>query len=271
VKKNGVEREMIKGMSRKERLQQARHYALYYGKGRVDELVRFDVVVIEESGMSIADIRRLKKGGALVFAYLSVTELHPNHPLFTHVTEQDLLLVKGIPVKNEQYDTFVLDLQSDHWLQILNEKADILLNQLGVDGLFLDTLDQVESSLLPVSIREAQFNAAINFIFRMKQRYPDRLLIQNNGLEQLCLHTAPWIDGLCWENPPLTLNTYEAWNREVLKRLDHMQKEWALSIFLLLEETVENERGCYPKAKSLAEQRGYLCYLAPTQYVAGIL
>lgn len=50
------------------------------------------------------------------------------------------------------------------------------------------------------------------------------ILIQNNGLESVYLETAPYIDGICWGNPPFSLTESDALTVHMIQHLTFLQK-----------------------------------------------
>ncbi|MBW9234388.1 hypothetical protein JQK62_19395, partial [Leptospira santarosai] len=118
-------------------------------------------------------------------------------------------------MRNEAFGTFVVNLQSKKWINHLLGKVHHLLSELKADGLFLDTIGDIEWPSIPQSIKQNQLDAVINFLHVLKLLYADHLFIQNNGLESIYLETAPYIDGICWENPPFSVAESEEW-------IDHM-------------------------------------------------
>lgn len=255
---------------RKDRLLLARNYSLYYGNRRIDELAKFDLVIVEPKGHSINDIKQLKEKNTLVITYLSLMEVHPTEPIFKNLTVEDFLHVEGKPYINESFGTYLVNLQSITWMNYLLKVVKHQLNELESDGIFLDTIGDIEMLSLPNPIKERQLKAAVNFLYVIKLLYPYHLIIQNNGLESVCLHTAPYIDGICWENPPVSLMESKPWVDLINQRLSILINQYDLKILLLLEETTEKKRNAYAHAKKLAKERGYILYNAPNNYVEGV-
>lgn len=250
-----------------EKLRVAENYALYYGHGKVKELSHFDVMIVEAKGFSKQQFQELKSSNKLLVTYISILEVHPTEAIFENLTDQDFLWVDGKRVKNEVFGTYVMNLQSKKWMEYILENVHHLLIDLEADGLFLDTIGNLEWSAIPLSTKQTQLQAFINFLHVLKMLYADQLIIQNNGLETICIETAPYIDGVCWENPPLTMPESKEWNEQIVQHLCWLKEEHHVKVFLLLEETMETLRQAYPLAKKMANEHNFLLYNAPQNYV----
>jgi hypothetical protein len=253
---------------RKDQLLLAQNYALYYGHQEKELLSRFDMVIIEPKGQSFESINYLRMRNTLVFAYLSVMEVHPDEPIYQKLAEEDFLTFNGVRLINGEFGTYLVSLQSEKWIQYLLEEVHHRLIVLEADGLFLDTIGDIDG--LPAELRVIQLLAISHFLFAIKLLYPKYLILQNNGLVEVCQQTAPYIDGICWENPPITIPDSQEWTNIVLKRILELKKDWNMKLLFLLEETVEKERKSYWRARKLAKEYDILLYNAPKNYVDGV-
>lgn len=255
---------------RKDRMSIARNYALYYGFGRVNELSHFDIAIVDSKSLSIQEVQELKVKNTLIITYLSIFEVSPTEPIFKELADEDFWLVEGEPIKNEAYGTFLVNIQSKKWINHLLKEVNRQFMVLESDGLFMDTIGDIELHGLPEDIRKQQLEGLIKFLYALKMLYPTHVYIQNNGIEQVCLYTAPYIDGICWENPPIGLAESEEWVNVMENRLLGLGEKYDLQVFLLLEETIEAERKSYEKIKKFAKKHDYLLYNAPYKYVGGV-
>lgn len=255
------------GMIRKEQLIAARHFAVYYGLKQAEMLSEFDVVIVEPLGMRDEDLATLRKQNTLVIAYLSVMEVHPDHPAFKRLQHSDFLIVNQTVMKNETWGTWLVDPRSPRWHNILQEQAEELLEQRGFDGLFLDTIGDVEHPDIPELLRISLLHELVTFVQELKERYTERILIQNNGLGRLLQSTAPFIDAVCWENPVFADKHIVEWTKRLTEKLAAAQKKCGIRVLLLLEESADIH---YRKAQKIAGCYGFLLYRAPNHYVSGV-
>lgn len=258
-------------INRRELFHKAKNFAIYYGNGLENELAPFDIAVLEPAGHSPEQIRRLKETGTLVFAYMSVTEVDPSSPLFRMVGEKDFLHLDGRLMTNELYGNYIVDLRSKKWREILLHTAGSLLIQEGYDGLFLDTVGNVENSEVIAHHQNSQIKEAIQFMTSLKEKFPEFLLVQNNGLEKLWDYTSGVADGICWENPPFGQKESQVWTDEILLKLDALSKAKTTRVMLLLEYDKKGvESTAFRIALKLSGKKNYLLYFAPKDYVSSI-
>jgi len=255
----------------------AQNYAVYYGSGMTEELSQFDLVIVEPEGQSEASVRLMQQSGALVLAYLSVMEIPPAAPEVKFFRRTDFLSKEGCLMTNPVYGNLLADLRSKRWMGLLFQKAGRLVTQGGYDGLFLDTIGNVEDKGIPGNLRDLQLMAAVDIVREMRKRFPLHIIVQNSGLEKLCMFTSAYINGICWENPPLTEKIRKPYTEAIVNRLAGLRKQYGIKI-LMLSEDKEPAGNCICKvepdsfryARELIEQRGFLWYRAPYNYVSGI-
>lgn len=121
------------------------------------------------------------KGKTLLFAYLSIGEVHSDTALYAQAKSLKLLIKK-----NKAWKSDVVDITSPAWSDILLEQAKDAFNQ-GFDGLMLDTIDSPlhYAESLDTPHRQAVEAAAINLIHEIHKHYPQMKLILNRGFSIL--------------------------------------------------------------------------------------
>ncbi len=264
-------------MDRLARFAAARNFALYYGAGRDGELARFDVAVVEPAGQNEASLRRMQDSGTLVLAYLSVVEIPPWAPEIKLLKCDDFLCSRGEPLINECGNRLA-DLRSSRWTGLLLYRAGSLLARSGYDGLFLDTIGDVESVGFAAETRDSLLLAAAGAVRRIRTVFPGHVLVQNNGLERLCLMTAEYLNGICWENPMFGNKPFRPWTEAMVARLESLKNKYGLKVLLLLEAGNKPEPGTgpaaeeidYSLAQEIAGKKGFLLYRSPHGYVGGV-
>ena len=150
----------------------------------LQELAQFDWAVVESGHISSADVGRIRALGGQPFAYLSVGEFDGDR-----VQLAKLELDSGASsMRNQAWNSQVMDLTSPQWRNHLFERAKVLQAQ-GYAGLFLDTLDSFQ--LLPESEWPSQRTALASFLRELHRREPKLKLFFNRGFEVL-----PELDGV---------------------------------------------------------------------------
>lgn len=261
-------------MERKQKWREVKDYALYYGVGREEELAIFDAAVVEPKGQTLHSLGKIQSTGTLVLCYVSFMEVHPWDSDFLLLREEDFLKEAGGYLKNTAFDTFLVDPRSERWARLLLHRIGKLLRGDGYDGIFLDTIGDVEKTSLKKE-GAGLIMAAASLVNRIRQLYPEFLLIQNNGLEELLYYTTAYIDGICWENPPLARKDSSKWSKVILDHLEELQQNKDIRVMLLFEEgetgkdKEERDSSFLLAQKNLSNSR-FLLYRAPNDYTEGI-
>jgi hypothetical protein len=256
-------------MDRKTLFQKAKNFGLYYGTGKTEELSRFDIAIVEPLGQNASSIDELRSNKTLVFGYISIMEISAGSKEFFLLSDRDFLNINGQVIKNTDYSTFLLDLTCEKWKRLLIHNIGRLFVQSGYDGVFLDTIGNVESAAFPPAVAASQLSAAAGIVTEIRKNYPGHLIIQNNGLEKLCLLTSRLIDGICWENPPIGLPKSQSWMDAVGGRLNELKNASGLKTLVLIEENhasgLDND-----KVLEFSKKNGYLTYFAPYRYISKV-
>ena len=156
----------------------------YADQPPLPELSQFDWAVVEPGHMTPGDVKTLRALGSQPFAYLSIGEFDGNK-----AEVEKAGLSKAIsPVRNDSWNSQVMDLTSTAWREHLFGRAKALEAQ-GYAGLFLDTLDSFQ--LLPQASREAQRVGLASLLRELHKRQPNLKLFFNRGFEVL-----PELDGV---------------------------------------------------------------------------
>jgi hypothetical protein len=178
-------------------LQAVRSFALYYGCGGEKRLSAYDLVVISPEGRTADDLKRIRCRGTLALAYVSVLEVPQQSG---QAPPPDVLLNAGIPQANAGFSNWILDPRSVAAQERVFGMAERLL-ALGYDGLFLDTMADLEDFPLTAALAAEVTPAAAWLVSELAVRYRC-LLVQNRGFHRLLALTAPHLDGVCWEAFP---------------------------------------------------------------------
>lgn len=235
--------------NRREALERVRTYTVHYGRCKLETLEAYDMVIVEPTALTLEGIRLLQRRSTLVIAYISFMEIRQEDPVYLALAGEDWLQVEGAPVENTIYGNKLADLRSVRWTSMLMERVRKLLHEDGYDGIFIDTIGNVEWPSLPREVRKEQSQAAVKLIQSVKGFFKEYLLIQNNGVKELCTSTARWIDAVCWENPLFT-EPHAEWSYSVaerLRRLTHAYGAFPRTLLLYEDhpERLESMRRAY--------------------------
>jgi uncharacterized protein (TIGR01370 family) len=172
----------------RERIRSIESYVVYYGLGRLDDLARFDLAIIDRDTLTPGEVDVLRSRGTLVVAYLSVGEIQPNDPRVTS-GEVPPSWILGT---NENWGSLFVDASRPGWRELMKEEAGSLLDA-GFDGVFLDTVDTA------IDVAPESMPGMIDLIEGLRDAYPDALLVQNRGFD-IAEEVAPSIDAVMFED-----------------------------------------------------------------------
>lgn len=183
---------------RKERREweNVRNFVCYYGIGKIEKMSKFDVAILESRNLTRQNIEALNRSGTWTIGYISVGEditlrvgdgKGPGgYASFYFDRDKD-----GQPDMNPNWNSFFTDAGNPLWQDIIIEKVRTIIEDKGLDGIFLDTVDTVDL------YRESKLGM-IDLIRRMREEFPYIKNVQNRGFSIL-EDTAEFIDGLMFE------------------------------------------------------------------------
>ncbi|HEX3054279.1 MAG TPA: endo alpha-1,4 polygalactosaminidase [Aggregatilineaceae bacterium] len=237
------------GGTPREQIKSIENYVVYYGSGRVDDLARYDLAIIQPDTLSADELTALKAQGTLVVSYLSIGEAEPEREWYLD-GRVDPAWELGT---NENWGSRFIDANQTGWQDLMVALTGEYLAK-GFDGVFLDTVDTVD--LFPQTLP-----GMIEIIRRLRETYPDALLVQNRGFTVID-ETAGWVDALMFED---LVTTYDFINNEYLyadntyvaQQMAELQTQTGIVILALDYVSPDNPAGAY-LAVQAAEQYGFI-------------
>ncbi len=246
----------------KKNLFEINNYIVYYGPDNIDTINKFDLAIIEPQSYKIEDMKELHKNGTVLIAYLSIIELNADNTDNENMNFNKFLLrVNGEVLKNEIYGTFFMDLCAAEWLEYLFHKIKTFIKEYGYDGIFLDTVGNLEDFNLPDYVKFKQMSALVDFLYTLRKEHPNVIILQNNGYKTLINYTKKYVDGMILENPDSFNHINKKLNRMFIKKLNEMQMKDNIRIFILTEASCR-----FNKVLNFVKKHAFLCYNAPVSY-----
>jgi uncharacterized protein (TIGR01370 family) len=175
----------------RERMKSIRNYMVYYGSGRVDDLARYDLAIVQPDSLTAEEISALESKGTLVVAYLSVGEVEPNRAWYTD-GRADPRWILG---KNEDWGSYFIDARQTGWQKLMRDLTGEFLGK-SFQGVFLDTVDTAQAY-------PQTKDGMVALIHGLRAAYPDALIIQNRGMS-VADDTSADLDGLMFEDVSTT-------------------------------------------------------------------
>jgi uncharacterized protein (TIGR01370 family) len=164
------------------------NYVVYYGAGRLDDLARFDLAIIDPATLTPDEVLALESRGTLVVGYLSVGEINGNDPWLADGTVPRSWILG----RNKNWGSLFVDANQAGWRDLMTQQAGQLIDY-GFQGVFLDTVDTA------IDVAPQTEPGMIQLIRGLRSTYPDALLVQNRGFD-IAEQVAPSIDAVMFED-----------------------------------------------------------------------
>jgi hypothetical protein len=184
--------------------------------------------------------------GTTLLAYLSMLEV-PDET-------SAVLRIDGVPQQNRAWGNWILDPRHPETERRVLAAAAALRHD-GWDGIFLDTLGILESPALLTDLELVP--AAARLVAAIAAGWPGGVLVQNWGLGLLLPLTAPYLQGVCWEDFP---HAQLAAGDPQFTRLARRLQAWAAKGLHVLALNEDGTGG------HVAEAWGFPWYGAPGAY-----
>ncbi len=240
----------------REKFGQIDDYIVYYGEGRADDLAQFDAAIIQPDTLSDDELLTLTNSGTQTIAYLSIGEVEPYRDWYN----DGRVSTDWILGHNPNWDSYYVNANETGWQDLMIEIVGEYLAR-GFAGIFLDTVDTVD--LFPDTE-----SGMIELIARLRENFPDAILVQNRGFGVLD-DTVDSIDGVMFEDLSTSYDfddeTYEQIspedNQEVIDQLVQLHTETGL-VVLALDYAEPDDRETAEAAREIALTYGFISYVA---------
>ncbi|WP_335870979.1 endo alpha-1,4 polygalactosaminidase [Bacillus sp. 2205SS5-2] len=239
-------------------------YQIYYNTP-TDEILEnmkdYDLVIVEPHEFTVDQIQQLKDSGTMVLGYINTMEADEwNIEFMNQLHQDDFYYEVDKRVFYPEWNSYLMDISSPHYQELLQQEINNQIIQKGFDGIFLDTVGDIDNEFLDQpDVLEAQRAGMVSFLKTVKEKYPQLPLLQNWGFDTLKEATAPYVDGILWENFDQNVIANDEWAQNTIQTLREMKQEYPLEVF-----TVSFSEGEWSKA--FAEEKGFVHYYEPESF-----
>lgn len=192
---------------------------IYYGNATnsaIAQLSTYNAVIIEPYAFTTAQVAQLQAKGIKVFGYLSVMELEaPNKAL---VSDSDYFYYHNQKYIIPQWNTYIMDLSKPHYQSVLMNKVTSEIAGKQMDGVFLDTVGDIDDYFYNDPQTQDQFRSAYKTLLeKIKSACPNLSLIQNWGFDTLKTTSGSMIHAVLWEDFSKSTITGDAWSQNWIR------------------------------------------------------
>lgn len=221
--------------NKREQFKKIKNFSLFYGMNKAEELSKYNMVIVEPEGQKVENIDLMHSKGTLVIAYVSIIEINENSPNFKFLKADDFLMVDEKILRNDKFNNYMINLNSKKWASILLHHISNLVLNYNYDGILLDTIGDIEFSVLDGNIKRQQIEGAVEILKNIRSIYQDIIIIQNNGLNEVIDNTYEYIDGVCWENPRFMDSSSSSWLNNITNKLCKLSEREKIKVLFLYE------------------------------------
>lgn len=216
-------------------------YKVYYDAPTtrlIAKMKQYDVMIIEPVYYSKQQISEIKSSGTKVYGYINTMEADNwNTALINQLNEDDFFHRNGERVHYTEWDSYLTDITSVHYRDVLLSEVTKQIADKGLDGVFLDTVGDIDDEHWEnPAVLQAQQEGMVTFLQQIKQEHPSLSLIQNWGFQTLKDYTSPYIDAIMWENFNYTTVSKDEWSKDRMADLKDIQQETNLAVFTVSTE-----------------------------------
>lgn len=243
-----------------DRLAAVKKYKYYLDAGNEKigkEMAKLDLVIVEPIEMQQKYIKQAQKNGTLIYGYINAMEADKwNSAFYSQLKEEDFYKDEhGEKMYFSEWDSYLMDMTSKHYQELLLGEIQKQIVQKGLDGVFLDTVGNIES-YLPEKEQGAQNDAMLAFIKKIKQQYNDLSVAQNWGFQTLADFTAPYIDFVMWENFSYDVVGEDEWSLKMMQQLVQIREKFDTQVMTI---GFNDEK----KSHTLAEKYHFKFFYSP--------
>jgi hypothetical protein len=243
-----------------------RSFVVYYGKGPVAGLENFDIAILEPQGWTTPHLRSLQAERVSTLAYVSVLEVPHWRFAEAGLRDEDFVVIEGRPWIKEPFDNRLARPDSQNWRHYLEGHVNGLYRS-GWDGLFLDTLGDVEDEYLLANAGWL-VPATADLVRFIARNFPERPIIVNNGLWRVVPLIADYIHGVCWEGELTPDILKQPWAQAMIDFLGKtaQQRQWVNMMLTHIAGTSLSAAQRLLRFSEDADRYGFLSYAAPGNY-----
>lgn len=216
-------------------------FSIFYGEPtqqKLEELRKKDAVILEPIAFSEQDISFLKKSDVKLFGYVSLMQLENwNEELKKQISDSDYASIDGERIYIKDWQTYVMDVRESHYRQALLWKIKTYIVDQGLDGIFFDTVDDLDYYFHQHQQIQVEMRAGyVTLLKEIDTQYPGLMIIQNRGFETLESVSHPFVDALLWEGFKAKDIKESQWAKNWLHYLKKEQWKRRIQVFTVVSD-----------------------------------
>lgn len=239
-------------------------WLVYYGDNLPEEnLKKVDLAILEPDWISPKNYQNRQ---TLFIGYLSVGEIHNQRSYWPEISQKEFVVEQ-----NPDWEgAWRVDIRSREWQDLLLNRLIPEILKKGYQGVFLDTIDTaIYLEEKEPSKYSGSKKALVQFIKTIHQKFPDIVILPNNGLEILD-DVGEVIGGLVVEDlytrydfvKKLSLITPQEVTKTKEQYIDLFKIKYKKPVYNILYDT-SSKTSLAKYGIKRSNSKGYLWYVAP--------
>lgn len=208
-------------------------FKIYYGSPKttvLNKMKDYKVMIIDPNDYTKAQIDYIKSRGTKVFGYVSIMEMNgSDQTVQPYITAEDYVYENGQKVYFSEWNSYLMDISRPSYQEALLKRVKTQIVDKGLDGVFYDTVDQLEGYFYKKANQPVMMAGYKQFLDKVSTLYPNLQMIQNRGFETLKAVSLPYMDAVLWENFSASLKK-DAWSQNWITTLQSYKKTNGLTI-----------------------------------------
>lgn len=243
------------------------NYAVYYGYDKIERLKEYDLVIVDSNGQSKDNIDFLKQNNTITIAYISVLEINKDFLEYKYLRDEDFLTINNRRIVNTEFKNYLVDLKSKRYISMLIHKIGDLLMNKGFQGIFLDTVGDIEFQVIPEDVKNSLINELVKLLETIKKMFPECIIIQNNGIN-IVKHTNKYVDIFMLENPTNEGLGLLPTRNSLANFVIELSRNNRIKVFILFEEKNKKRyEQLSDDIVNLYDEKNILLYLSKENYL----
>jgi len=240
-------------------LNKMKSYKVFYDeptKKIMDQMAAYDVVIVEPLYYTKEMVKEIQAKGVKLYAYVSVMESDSwNKNRMGKIKKEDYYYRNGKKVYFEEWDSYLMNLTSEHYQNVLFEEIQQQGISKGFNGIFLDTVGDIDDQFYYTNKAEykKQAKSFVLLMDRVIKKHGDVSFIQNWGINLFRDYTHIYMDGMMWEDFEPRNISNDDWAKDRLKDLKTLQKKQDFKVLTL---SFSDGR----RSKKLSKRYGFIHY-----------
>lgn len=245
-------------------LKDVKNYKIFYDAPTpkiLEKMKNYSMVIIEPVYYTKQQIDTIKSSGTKVFGYINSMEADNwNTGLTKYLQPGDYYYNNSQKFYLPEWDAYLMNMSSSHYRSVLIDQIKLHIQDKGMDGIFFDTAGDIDDYFCDDAKQlKVQRDGFISLLQQVKSQFPEKSIIQNWGIDTLTAASAPYVDGIMWENFNQPIVAKDAWAQEKIKELTALQKKKNFTVL-----TVSNSQ--HSKSEWYANTLGFIHYSAKKDY-----